>query len=381
MATVMESAIKVSVLVPIYNVEKYLRQCLESVVNQTLKEIEIICLNDGSTDGSLAIIEEFAANDDRIVIIDKKNSGYGDSMNQGLKKAKGEYIGIVESDDWIELDAFERMYRHAKANDVEVVRANYYFYKGGKDKKNLYIDPMATGRVVDPVRQTWIFYQAPAIWSAIYKRSFLEENDITFLPTPGASYQDTGFNFKVWASAHRAFFTTETFLHYRTDNEASSVKSLGKVFNIAYEYEDIEKFLREKELFEELGPVLEVAKLGAYYWNVERLKLSLLPKFLTRMKAEYKKADSEGVLIEEYSVNPTQWKMMKFLLKHSIPVVMMRLLFGRMKNAVTRFCKKIWIVTHPSFQKQRQIREAITELFAEVDFLESELKSIKKEQE
>lgn len=377
----MKSTKKVSILIPIYNVEKYLRQCLDSVVGQTLKDIEIICINDGSKDGSLDIIKEYAKKDPRIVIINKENSGYGDSMNQGLKKAKGEYIGIVESDDWIEPDGMERMYEYAKTYDVEVVRANYYFYKGGKDKKNLYIDPMATGRVVDPARQVWIFYQAPAIWSAIYRRDFLRKNDIKFLPTPGASYQDTGFNFKVWASAHRAYFTTEAFLHYRTDNEASSVKSLGKVFNVSYEYEEIEKFLREKNLFTELGPVLEVAKLGAYYWNIERLKVSLLPGFLKRMKNEYQNAEKAGVLLKEYSVNPTQWKMMQFLLHHSIQLTIAYILLGRAKSSLRKTAKKAWIATHPSYRKQKQINELVTELFAESELLNTKLQQLERGQD
>ena len=96
--------IKVSVLVPIYNVEKYLDKCLQSLCNQTLQEMEIICINDGSTDSSRQIIERYAKIDKRIVVIDKKNTGYGNSMNVGLDRASGEYIGIVESDDFIEPD-------------------------------------------------------------------------------------------------------------------------------------------------------------------------------------------------------------------------------------------------------------------------------------
>ena len=122
----MKSKVKVSVLVPIYNVQDFLPECLDSLVNQTLKEIEIICINDGSTDNSLDIIKQYAKKEKRIVIIDKKNSGYGDSMNQGLKKATGEYIGIVESDDFIELNAFESLYNIAKKNNVEAVKSNFY---------------------------------------------------------------------------------------------------------------------------------------------------------------------------------------------------------------------------------------------------------------
>ena len=109
----------VSVLVPICNVERYLRKCLKFLVRQTLEDIEIICIDDGSTDASPQIIAEYAENDARIKVITKPNSGYGDSMNKGLELAQGEYIAIVESDDFIDEDGLERMVTLAQDNDVE----------------------------------------------------------------------------------------------------------------------------------------------------------------------------------------------------------------------------------------------------------------------
>src|SRR5574344_2160891 len=129
---------KVSVIIPIYNVEKYLRQCLDSVVNQTLKDIEIICINDGSTDSTLSIIKEYATNDNRIKIIDKKNSGYGDSMNQGLDMATGDYIGIVESDDFAELNMFDKLYNKAIENNLDLVRCQYFHYKTKENINELF---------------------------------------------------------------------------------------------------------------------------------------------------------------------------------------------------------------------------------------------------
>lgn len=369
---------KVSVLIPIYNVEKYLRQCLESVVNQTLKEIEIICLNDGSTDGSLEIIKEFAKDDKRIVVVNKKNSGYGDSMNKGLKRATGEYIGIVEPDDFIDLDAFERMYGYAKAYDAEVVRANYYFNKANKDKKNYYLDPIETGRVVDPARHPNIFYQAPAIWSAIYKRKFLLENQIEFLPTLGASYQDTGFNFKVWAMAHRVYFTTEAFLHYRIDNEASSINSPGKVMNVCHEYAEIERYLKERGVLDELQPVLQAAKFGAYYWNIYRLKPKLLPEFLRHVKSEYQEAQQQGLLVQTYFEGKPQWKLLNYLLKHSVPRTLWHVRITKLGQKIRDGAKTIWIKTHPTFRKQKKISELVIELCAENDLLRARLKHLEE---
>lgn len=111
---------KVSIIVPVYNVEKYLKRCLDSLVNQTLKDIEIICVNDGSTDGSLAILNEYVRNDDRIVVINQENSGQSVARNRGIDVAKGEYIGFVDSDDWVCEDYFERLHNSAIQNNAEI---------------------------------------------------------------------------------------------------------------------------------------------------------------------------------------------------------------------------------------------------------------------
>ena len=295
----MNNRVKVSVLVPIYNVEQFLPECLDSLVNQTLKEIEIICINDGSKDGSLSIIKKYAKNDKRILIIDKKNSGYGDSMNQGLKKATGEYIGIVESDDFIDLDAFEKLYRIAKHENVEVVKSNFYEYFGDTktDKTVSNLFPVSeVGRVIDPREEHQIFYQPPCIWAAIYKREFLEDNEIKFLPTPGASYQDTGFNFKVWAMARRVYYVKRAFLHYRQDNSNSSVKDAGKVYCVKEEYDEIERYLGERGLMDELGPLVFTCRFGGYIWNMHRLKFNPAMDFTKTVKDDYKRAKKSGYL-------------------------------------------------------------------------------------
>ena len=111
---------KVSVIVPIYNSEKYLEQCLSSIIGQTLKDIEIICVNDGSRDSSGEILERYSKRDSRIKVITRENSGYGKSMNVGIENAEGEYIGIVESDDYIERGMFKALYRVAKRRKADI---------------------------------------------------------------------------------------------------------------------------------------------------------------------------------------------------------------------------------------------------------------------
>lgn len=351
---------KISVLIPIFNVEKYLEECLDSVVNQTLRDIEIICINDGSTDDSLKIIKKYANNDDRIVIINKKNSGYGDSMNKGLKKATGEYVGIVESDDWIELDAFEKLYDLAIENDVDIVKSNYYNYftDPKKARENGTITHLVhhgeVGRVIDPSDTYHIFFQRPAIWTGIYRNTFLKEKEIEFLPTAGASYQDTGFNFKLWVSTDRVYFTDEAFLHYRQDNEASSVNSPGKVYNISDEYVEIEKFLKKNDLLDTYGTRMRVAKWGAYYWNIDRLTPELAAEFIRHASKEYK-ADSDKGLFNFELCDTNQVRALSELINNPEMLI-------KRKNAEA--AAKVSIIV-PIYNAERYIHKGIDRILGQ----------------
>lgn len=279
----------ISVLVPIYNVERYLHECLDSLKNQTLHDLEFICINDGSTDSSRDIIEEYLQSDARFKVIDKPNSGYGSSMNIGLDQCTGKYVGILESDDFINVDAFEKMYLAAEKHDAEVVKCDFYLYWSFPtpvDKRFYLVDGCISG-VVNPQVEREIFYRKPSIWSAIYKRSFLEDNDIRFLETPGASYQDAGFNFKVWASCTKAVLLNEAFLHYRQDNEASSVNSPGKVFCVCDEYDEMHSYLDSH--WQDRGylrGVLARMRFDTYEWNYDRLSEELKESFFPKMRED-----------------------------------------------------------------------------------------------
>lgn len=284
----------ISVLVPIYNVEKYLSECLESIRKQSFTDFEVICINDGSTDSSKDIIDEFVAVDSRFKILDKPNSGYGASMNMGLDKACGEYIAILESDDIFMLDALENLYRAARSFNVPVVKGDFNLYwskpveRTEPSEELGFVSPLGS-MVFHPIELPQIFYAKSSIWSALYLRSFLVENDIRFLETPGASYQDTSFNFKVWASANEAALIGKTILNYRQDNESSSVNSPAKVYCICDEYAEISKWVK-KDRRPELEGIMQRAKYNNYLWNYDRLSDSLRDDFLQRFSNEFREA-------------------------------------------------------------------------------------------
>lgn len=283
---------KVSIITPIYNVERYLPRCLDSLLSQTLQDVEFICVNDGSTDRSLGILNRYAERDSRIVVIDKPNAGYGHTMNCGLDTAKGEYIGIVESDDWVKPEAFEALYDLAcEHGRCDIAKANYFMCAQGEEP--LFVENYPESlckKTLSPLDENGaaVINSIPAIWSAIYRREFLENAGIRFLETPGASFQDTGFVFKCWLAADSFALMHEAFLNYRVDNAASSVKSSAKVFEVSKEFASIEAFLnafpeRRDQL---LGRVL-AKKFDTYNWNYERIALEHRKLFLEFIAGEF----------------------------------------------------------------------------------------------
>ncbi len=240
--------IKLSIIVPCYNVENYIRKCLSSIVDQTLKEIEIICVNDGSTDNTLNIISEFAGKDERIFVIDKPNSGYGDSLNTAISEASGEYIGIVESDDFAESEMFETLYNKAKEYDADVVKSNFWLYWGTEDRDDFFecLHKDECNKIIDPLlHDNGSFYNRKAsVWSAIYRRKYLTDNKIRFLTTPGASFQDISFTFKVLSTTKKMVCVYEPFLHYRQDNASSSINNVErKIPYFLKEYDEVINFI------------------------------------------------------------------------------------------------------------------------------------------
>lgn len=283
----MENNIKVSILVPCYNSEKYIKKCINSILCQTLNDIEIICINDGSTDNTLKILQSFEKNNSKIKIIDKKNSGYGASLNLGFSISKGEYIGIVESDDFIEKNMYESLYENAKKYDLDISRCCFNYYSDEYIKEE-HFDFIEKNKIFRPIDNLSIFFQMPSLWCSIYKRTFLKKNNIKFLETPGASYQDLSFCFKVYFWAQRYMQTNECLLNYRQTNDSSSVKSKGKVFCVNKEWEEIFKTVKKDTLlYNKVKNILPIIQLNNYRWNYIRIDKKYKSDFLKKWTSEW----------------------------------------------------------------------------------------------
>lgn len=284
--------VRVSVIIPVYNVEKYLEQCLKSVVSQTLNDIEIICVNDGSTDKSLSILEKYANNDSRIKIIDKKNSGYGNTMNVGIKAASGEYIGIVESDDYVEKNMFEFLYKQAANKKIDAVKSDFYeFSTAGQVEKRINTCPSIEdyNRIICPRETKKTFHYAMMNWTGIYRTEFIHTNNILHNETPGASFQDNGFWFQVFTLADKVLFCNKAFYHYRQDNPNSSINSKTKIYCMCDEYKFIYEFLcKNKSYKKEVINEFMVKCYFNYNLTLQRISEEYKIDFLKQAAEDFK---------------------------------------------------------------------------------------------
>lgn len=226
----------VSIIVPIYNVEKYLPECIDSIINQTLENIEIILIDDGSPDNSGKIIDKYAKGDSRIRTVHRENKGYTASVNEGIELAKGKYIGIIESDDWIEPDMYEKLYNDASKYKTDITKGLFYFYNPTlpqNEQNKVYKNPSgidlryAPDGPFEPKNWPQIMGFHASIWSSIYEAKFIKK--IKLHNTAGASYQDFPFMVDVLTRAQKISVVKKPFVHWRNEpKQGNSTSAKGK---------------------------------------------------------------------------------------------------------------------------------------------------------
>lgn len=313
---------KVSVIIPIYNVANFLKECLDTVINQTLKEIEIICVNDGSTDNSIDILNEYAKNDNRIIIIDKKiNLGYGHSMNVGMDNAKGEYIGIVEPDDYIKLNMYETLYKKAKEYDVDIVKSDFYRFTGyGKNTDiryfNIANDKKYYNKIISAYSNIEIFNFWMMNWSGIYRKDFIRRFNIKHNESPGASFQDNGFWFRCFCLSEKILFIDEAFYMNRRDNPNSSVNNKEKVFCIKNEFDYIKDFLcKDINLKNRFIYIYQYRKFHSYMFSYNRIDNKYKKLFLKTFSKEFKEAIKNNEL-DRRMFTDYQWNELNLIINN-----------------------------------------------------------------
>lgn len=301
---------EISVLIPVYNVEKYLEECLESILGQTFRNMEIICVDDGSTDASGEILDRYASLDARIRVIHKKNTGYGNSMNVALGSAQGTYIAIVESDDFAEPDMLQSLYECAVANGAEVVKGTFYNHRYGKDEVSKRLDNYPKNVRINCESCPEILDLADTIWSCLYRRSFLTGHGIRFHETPGASYQDISFALQVWLRAETVIFLDQPVLHYRRDNPESSMNHPGKLFCVFDEYAWVEERCGDVLCKRpETDAYLTAVKYRDCFDHYNRVGVQFQYTLLCRM-ADLFRRDKEVGRVREDTFRPQVWELL-----------------------------------------------------------------------
>ncbi len=308
----------ISIIVPVYNVESYLARCLDSILRQTLKDIEIICVNDGSTDGSPAILAKYAEKDRRIRVISQPNGGYGKAMNVGVAAACGEYIGIVEPDDFVLPKMFNTLYNAAKANNCDIVKSDFFRFTGDGEDKTLWRvarEDKNYNRVIDPSEEKECFRFVMNTWCGIYRREFLLDNGIYHNETPGASFQDNGFWFKGFCCARRLMVLSKAFYMNRRDNPGSSVANKEKVYCGNEEYALIYDWLsKNPELKSKFIDVFMMKKLHTYVFNLKRIAPQFRHEYIRRFSAEFADSYQKGELPRSIYTN-SEWNDLMLMIR------------------------------------------------------------------
>lgn len=298
----------VSVVVPCYNAQEYVRESLESLVHQTNHDIEIVCVNDGSTDDTLEILEQYQSQDQRVTVVSRENGGYGKAVNIGIAHAKGEYIGILEPDDCMDLRAYERLYAYAKKYSLDVCKAD--FYKFWQDpRKNIKANYARICSSTVPYSHTTnteqnadiLLLNSPrGICTGIYRRSYLVDNEITLHESAGASYQDNGFYFKTMLLAKSIRYIPEAFYWYRQDNPNSSFKRSNNYDAMCNEHFYIESWLKETgSLWNQYREYYACIAFGNDLFTLHRLRDDLKLEYLLWLSKDLQRLNEEGLTFEK----------------------------------------------------------------------------------
>ena len=318
--------IKVSVVVPIYNASDYLRPALDSVLQQTLSDIEIICVDDGSTDSSLDIIKEYLERDSRIRIITETNAGPAHARNNGMRRARGEYIAFLDADDFLEPTFLESLYEIAKRDNLDIAISRYDVYNTKKSTFELtseaeYSAIFADGKVSSKSEypDEILMSTIGSAWNKLFRRSFVENMGLQFLADV-RMYEDVYFVVTAMSVAERVGKAAEVLMHHRIHSSQSRKKFFGKYYTqVPLVYLKIKEFLMSHGMYAPLSvSFLNLAASRSYkmynllpkdskekFWNMYHEQYAEQLGFAEREVSDFFDADvCEFVLnVQMYSHN------------------------------------------------------------------------------
>lgn len=312
----------VSVIMPVYNGETYLRQCLDSVVNQTLKEIEIICVDDGSSDRSVEILKEYAAKDERVMVLQQANAGAGAARNNGLSKASGKYLSFLDSDDFFETDMLEKAVEKIAADraDFVVFRCDHYLNDTNTFKKAAYTlkkqtlppyMPFNFRQITDNVFKAFVGWA----WDKVYDREFVMKHNLKFQEQRTSN--DMLFVFSALVLAKRITCLDTVLAHQRRNNGESLSNTREKSWFCFYNaLKALRDVLKEKGLYEELKKDFVNYAVHFSLWNLNTITGECYEKLYTKLHEEWFEELEVTGHDEDYFYNKTEYKQLADILRY-----------------------------------------------------------------
>ncbi len=289
-------SVKISIIIPVFNAEKYLRQCLDSAKDQTLHEIEILCIDDGSTDSSGRILDEYAAADHRFVVLHTQNAGQSAARNRGLEIAKGEFVAFLDSDDWYDPDYCEKLRKRQAETDADMTLSLFTF-EGFPEDVSLTLRHLDFDTAEDDLNKIRMIYKTwTVVWNTLYRRSFIEENHLRFLE--GFLFEDTAFSLKAGLLAKRTALLRQSFYHYRFGGYSTNSLSQKKKFR------QLDMF---DALFKEIMPTIRNSKVRNLLYKIKQGNIwQIWRSFSPELQQEYE-------IYVRARLTPTDW-----ILLHSL---------------------------------------------------------------
>lgn len=257
---------KVSIIMPTLNVKPYIKQCIESVVNQTLNDIEIIIVDAGSTDGTLEILKEYESKDSRITLLHSDQKSYGHQMNMAIDIITGEYMGIVETDDYVAYEMFEELYKLSNNGEYDLVKSSFIYVNEDTNEiykdKNMYKQQIPDDKPFNLKDNAYLLTGHPSIWAGIYKTDFIKSNNIKFMEAPGGGWVDNPFFHETACLAKTIRYTDEAYYYYRESNPNSSSNKLAD-FTLP-----IQRMLDNLDVIDKYPECKTEDVLKVVYWRV-----------------------------------------------------------------------------------------------------------------
>lgn len=314
----MKKDVLLTVVIPVYNVEKYLKRCIESILIQEWKNYDILLVDDGSTDSSPQICDDYAKVYDFISVIHKKNGGLSEARNTGISHAKGDYVYFPDSDDWLEPQTFKELADVLESQEFDIVSFNREFVKGEEDP--IVSDPLVTqvyegkDAFVQMLKHSYITGFAN---DKIYKKSLFIDNNISF--PKGKYYEDLGTNYKLFLSAENVFATNQKYYHYLIDNPDSITQSWNEQkFSDMFEfYKDIfySDFVRSRLNQEELQTSQLYYVNGLIHILASLYKSKLDKKYIDITNQVKQELLKHGVSLSQMKEQPNKLKYIFFRFK------------------------------------------------------------------